>query len=65
MLLEGSGARLLTPADLGISGVPEETGSTPAENAAVKAAFYSAYCDRVLFCGKRFGRGGAGPRDTG
>lgn len=47
-LLAGSGARLLTPADLGVTAVPEENGATPAENAAIKARFYSAYCDRVL-----------------
>ena len=47
-LLRDTDARILTPSDLNITAVPEENGTTPAENAAVKAAFYSRYCDRVL-----------------
>lgn len=38
----------LTLKDLGITGEPEEQGSTPEENARIKAAFYGQYCDRVI-----------------
>ena len=37
-LLAGSGFDLVTPADLGLQFDPEETGSTFAENATLKAA---------------------------
>ena len=35
-------------ADLGITAEPEEMGHTPAENAAVKAAFYGQFADYVI-----------------
>ncbi|MBX5491450.1 MAG: RdgB/HAM1 family non-canonical purine NTP pyrophosphatase [Chloroflexi bacterium] len=39
-LLEGLPLRLVTPAELGLTLVPEETGTTFAENAAIKARAY-------------------------
>ncbi len=41
-LLEGIPYEIVTPGDLGIANVPEETGSTFAENAAIKAKEYAA-----------------------
>ena len=46
--LEGYDVRFFTPADLGITAVPEETGSDPQENAILKARFYSRYFDTVI-----------------
>lgn len=47
-LLTGYDAEFLTLGDMGITDEPAETGSTPAENAAIKAAFYGRYADRVI-----------------
>lgn len=47
-LLAGSGAELLTPAQLHIAEEPAETGATPLENARIKALFYSRFCERVI-----------------
>lgn len=38
----------LTLKDLGITSEPDEQGSTPEENARMKAAFYGRFCDRVI-----------------
>ncbi len=38
----------LTLQDLGITDEPQETGTTPEENARIKAAFYGKYFDRVI-----------------
>lgn len=46
--LAGFDAELITPADLGITAQPEESGRTPEENAAIKARFYGQYFDRVI-----------------
>ena len=46
--LEGYDVRFFTPADLGITAVPEETGNDPRENAVLKARFYSRYFDTVI-----------------
>ena len=42
--------QLVTPAQMGITEDPEESGRTPEENAAIKAAFYGRYADTVI-CG--------------
>ena len=42
-LFDFSGFRLLTPKDLGIRDVPDETGVTPLQNAVEKAAFYARF----------------------
>ncbi len=47
-LLAGTGASVVTPDALGIAGEPEETGTTPAENARIKAAFYARFAPRVV-----------------
>ena len=47
-VLEGYPLAFVTLRDLGISAEPEEMGKTPAENAAVKAAFYGQYADYVI-----------------
>ena len=39
---------LMTLNDLGITAEPGETGRTPGENAAIKAAFYGQYADCVI-----------------
>ncbi len=46
--LPDCGITFLTLADLQITEEPEETGNGPEENARIKAAFYSKYCDRVI-----------------
>ena len=38
----------LTLKDLHVTDEPEEQGSTPEENARIKAAFYGQFCDRVI-----------------
>lgn len=38
----------LTLKDLSITDEPEEQGSTPEENARIKAEFYGQFCDRVI-----------------
>lgn len=47
-LLAGTGAQCITLRDLNITQEPQETGSTPLENARIKAAFYSRYADAVI-----------------
>lgn len=47
-LLQEYDVQILTLQDLCIVEEPEETGKTPAENAALKALFYGAYFDRVI-----------------
>lgn len=47
-LLEGCGAELMTLRDLGVTQEPQETGSTPEENARIKAEFYSRFADNVI-----------------
>ena len=47
-LLEGCGAEFITLRDLGVTDEPQETGSTPRENAEIKAAFYGKYADIVI-----------------
>ncbi len=47
-VLCGYPVTFVTLADLGITNEPEEKGNTPAENAAVKAAFYGRYADYVI-----------------
>ena len=47
-LLNGCGITFYTLQDLKITAEPEESGSTPEENAVIKAAFYGRYCDSVI-----------------
>lgn len=47
-MLSGTHTQLFTLADLEIRGEPEETGSTLAENAEIKAAYYARYADNVI-----------------
>ena len=47
-LLAGTDAHFLTLRDLHITDGPQETGSTPAENAVIKAAFYGRYAEHVV-----------------
>ena len=42
------GIEFLTLRDLNITAEPKETGTTPEENARIKAAFYGQFCDRVI-----------------
>ncbi|MBR6594465.1 MAG: non-canonical purine NTP pyrophosphatase [Clostridia bacterium] len=46
--LEGCDVEFVTLNDLGIKAEPEECGSTPEENAVLKAKFYSRYFDTVI-----------------
>lgn len=47
-LLDGFDVTIRTPRDFGISVSPVENGRDPMENAAIKAAFYSKYCDFAI-----------------
>ena len=47
-LLAGCDVACVTPAMLRIGQEPAETGASPLENARIKAAFYSRWCDRVI-----------------
>ena len=47
-ILRGYNCELLTLDELNISEEPEESGSTPLENAKIKAEFYSKFCDGVI-----------------
>jgi len=47
-VLEGYPIEFVTLRDLNITAEPEEMGRNPAENAAVKAAFYGQYADYVI-----------------
>lgn len=47
-LLKEYSVEFYTLQDLGIIGEPEETGTTPEENAILKAKFYGKYFDRVI-----------------
>lgn len=47
-LLSGYEVELLTLADLSITDEPEESGTTPEENARIKAAFYGRWFDAVI-----------------
>jgi len=47
-VLEGYPLSFVTLRDLGITAEPEEMGKDPAQNAAVKAAFYGKYADYVI-----------------
>lgn len=47
-LLSGHGIEFFSLRDLRIDTEPEETGKTPEENAAIKAAFYGKYFDKVV-----------------
>lgn len=50
-VLEGAGVEFITLRDLGVTAEPEETGSTPRENAAIKAQFYAQYApEDVVIC---------------
>ena len=46
--LPDCGIEFLTLKDLNITAEPEEWGSTPEENARIKAAYYGQFCDRVI-----------------
>lgn len=46
--LPDCGIEFLTLKDLGIAAEPAEQGSTPEENARIKAEFYGRFCDRVI-----------------
>lgn len=46
--LPDSGIEFLTLKDLNITAEPEELGTSPEENARLKAAFYGQFCDRVI-----------------
>ena len=47
-LLSGCEVEFVTLRDFGITDEPEESGSTPEENARIKAAFYGKYADYVV-----------------
>lgn len=47
-LLADNRIEFVTLKDLNITQEPQETGSTPEENARIKAAFYGRFCDRVI-----------------
>lgn len=47
-LLDGHDVEFYTLKDLGIEDEPEEMGTTPEENAVIKARFYGHYFDRVI-----------------
>ena len=47
-LLADADVVFVTPGELGIADEPQETGSTPEENARIKAAFYGRYADAVI-----------------
>ena len=47
-LLAGYPITFVTLKELGVTAEPEEMGSDPAQNAAVKAAFYGKYADYVI-----------------
>lgn len=47
-VMQGYPIEFVTLRDLNITAEPEEMGSNPAENAAVKAAFYGQYADYVI-----------------
>ena len=47
-LLGGHNVEFYTLKDLGIEAEPEEMGTTPEENAVIKARFYGQYFDRVI-----------------
>lgn len=47
-LLAGGDIEFITLADIGVTAEPEERGSTPEENAVIKARFYGQFCDRVI-----------------
>lgn len=47
-LLSGYAVEFCTLRDLNITDEPEETGTTPEENAILKARFYGRYFDRVI-----------------
>ena len=47
-LLRGYDAQLVSLVDLGIEDEPDENGRNPADNAAIKAAFYGRYADYVI-----------------
>ena len=46
--LKGHDAEFITPKGLAITAEPEETGTTPEENAIFKAKFYGQYRDAVI-----------------
>ena len=46
--LPDSGIEFLTLKDLRITAEPKEQGSTPEENARIKAEFYGQFCDYVI-----------------
>ncbi len=48
MLLSGYAVEFCTLSDLGIDSEPNETGTTPEENAALKAAYYGQFFDLVI-----------------
>ncbi len=47
-VLSGYPVTFVTLRDLGINEEPQETGKDPAENAAIKAAFYGRYAEYVI-----------------
>jgi len=47
-LLGDCGVELVTLGDMGITDEPQETGSTPEENAKIKAEFYGQYAENVI-----------------
>ena len=47
-LLKNTGVEFITLKDICVKDEPEETGSTPEENARIKASFYSKYANRVI-----------------
>lgn len=47
-LMSGFDLRFYTLSDLGITEEPRECGTTPEENARIKASFYGRYFDRVI-----------------
>lgn len=47
-LLSGYDIEFCSLSDLGVTAEPEECGTTPEENAAIKARFYGQFCDKVV-----------------
>lgn len=47
-LLAGCGVEFVTLRDLNVTQEPQETGSTPEENARIKAEFYGQYAETVI-----------------
>lgn len=47
-MLAGCDIEFVTLKDIGVDSEPEESGSTPVENAEIKARFYGQFADKVI-----------------